>query len=72
MCGFKLKFHQKLTYETYYMIWDFNLKLTGSHYGVVYYNPDVILVCDNRVFSFNFNPKSCNMSHTLIFGGLLI
>ena len=33
------------------------LKLTGSDYGVVFCNPDVELVCDNRAFPFKLHPK---------------
>ena len=48
------------------------LKITGSHHGVVYYNSDVELVYDNRLFPFKCNPKSYVICLMLIFGGLLI
>ena len=35
-----------------------DLKRNGSHYWVVYYNPEVELVSDNRAFPFKLNPKS--------------
>ena len=48
------------------------LNLLGWPYGVLNYNHQVKWAWNNRAFYFKLNPKSCNMSHIGMFGGLLL